>query len=60
MQQSRGGVLHIKNADFLPNNVAMLNIAQIIKIVMTYSAKAEIEAIFINTCKTVPAQKALK
>ena len=48
------------NANFPPNNGAVLNIAQIIKSVMTSAAEAEIGAMFINVQEAVPTRKTLE
>ena len=45
------------NANFPPNNGAVLDIAQIIKAVMTSVDEAKIGAMFINTQETVPTGK---
>ena len=42
-----------------PNNCTVLNIALIIKAVMTLAAEAEIRAIFINTRESVPQKMTL-
>jgi hypothetical protein len=36
------------------DNGAVLNIAQLIKAIMSLAAKAELGALYINTCKAVP------
>ena len=43
-----------------PNNGAVLNIAQIIKNVMTSAADAEIGALYINTRQAIPAKYQLE
>ena len=43
-----------------PNNGAVLNIAKIIKNVMTSAADAEIGALFINTRQAIPARYLLE
>ena len=43
-----------------PNNGAVLNIAQIIRAVMTSAAEAEIGAMFINAREAVPTRKTLE
>ena len=47
------------NAEFPENNGAILNIAQIIKNVVTSAADAEINALFINTRHAIPARNLL-
>ena len=49
-----------KNKEFPLNSGAILNIAQIIKKVMTSVAGAELGGIYINACKAVHIQKILK
>ena len=44
---------------FPPNNGAVLNIAQIIKAVMTSAAEAELGALYINAREAVPMQTTL-
>ena len=43
-----------------PNNGAVLNIAQIIKNVMTLAADAEIGALFINSRQAIPARNTVE
>ena len=43
-----------------PNNGAVLNIAQIIRNVMTSAADAEIAALFINTRQSIPTRRLLE
>ena len=43
-----------------PNNVAVLNVYQIIKAVMSFAAEAELGALFVNCCEAVPEQHTLK
>jgi len=43
-----------------PNNGAVLNIAQIIKAVMSSAAEAELGAMFINACKAIPVRTTLE
>ena len=47
------------NAPFPPNNGAVLNIAQIIKAVMTSAAEAEMGALYINAREAIPMRTAL-
>ena len=55
-----GGHLYMSdNAEFPENNGAILNIAQIIKNVVTSAADAEINALFINTRHAIPARNLL-
>jgi hypothetical protein len=42
------------------NNRAVLNIAQLIKTVMSLVAEAELRALYINACKAVPMQNLLQ
>jgi hypothetical protein len=42
------------------NNGAVLNIAQIIKSVMSSAAKAELGALYINACKAIPQKQLLE
>ena len=56
-----GGHFFMSNNDEFPaNNGAVLNIAQIIKAVMTSAAEAEIGAMYINAREAVPARKTLE
>ena len=56
-----GGHLFLsKDVEHPPNNGAVLNVAQIIKAVMTSAAEAEIGAMFINAREAVPARKTLE
>ena len=48
------------DSDDPANNGAVLNIAQIIKAVMTSAAEAEIGAMYINAREAVPARKTLE
>ena len=48
------------NNDDPPNNGAVLNIAQIIRAVMTSACEAEIGAMYINGREAVPARKTLE
>ena len=55
-----GGNFFLSNDATMPaNNDAVLNIAQIIKSVMTLAAEAEIRAMFINMQETVPQRMVL-
>ena len=55
-----GGNFFLSNDATMPaNNGAVLNIAQIIKTVMTSAAEAEIGAIFINDREAVPQRMTL-
>ena len=47
-------------SQFPPNNGAVLNIAQIIKAVMTSAAEAELGALYINAKKAVPMRITLE
>ena len=47
------------NAEYPPNNGAVLNIAQIIRNVMTSAADAEIGALYINARHAIPARNLL-
>ena len=42
-----------------PNNGAILNIAQLIKAVMSSAAEAKLGALYINACKAVPQRQLL-
>ncbi len=42
------------------DNGAVLNIAQLIKAVMSSAAEAELGALYINACKAVPQQQLLE
>ena len=56
-----GGHFYMSNnAKVPPNNGAILNIAQIIRNVMTSAADAEIGALFINTRQAIPAKYQLE
>ena len=59
--RSRAGGHHYLSSDveLPPNNGAVLNIAQIIKAVMSSAAEAEIGALFINAREAIPARMAL-
>ena len=48
------------NTDVPPNNGAVLNVAQIIKAVMSSAAEAEIGALFINAREAIPARTTLE
>ena len=48
------------NTQFPPNNGAVLNIAQIIKSVMTSAAEAEMGALYINTREAIPMRITLE
>ena len=60
--QSRVGGHHflLRNANFLPNNGAVLNISQTIKVVMSLAAESELGAFSINEKYAVPVQKTLE
>ena len=47
-------------SQFPPNNGAVLNIAQIIKAVMTSAAEAELGALYINAKKAAPMRITLE
>ena len=47
-------------SQFPPNNGTVLNIAQIIKAVMTSAAEAELGALYINAKKAVPMRITLE
>jgi hypothetical protein len=49
-----------ENSTNPPNNGAVLNVAQIIKAVMSSAAEAELGALFINAKTAVPMRKALE
>ena len=56
-----GGHFFLSNDDEVPpNNGSVLNIAKIIKNVMTSAADAEIGALFINTRQAIPARYLLE
>jgi hypothetical protein len=42
------------------NNGAVLNIAQIIKSVMSSAAEAELGALYVNACKAIPQRQLLE
>ena len=48
--------LYVYNSEEPRNNGAVLNIAQIIKSVVSSAAEAEIEALFINSRQAIPAR----
>ena len=48
-----------KYVSFPPNNGAVINIAQIMKSVMSLAAEAEIGAMYVNACEAVPARNIL-
>jgi hypothetical protein len=48
------------HTDNPPNNRAVLNIAQIIRNVMTLATDAEIEVLFINSRQAIPARYTMK
>ena len=60
--RSRAGGHHYlsNNTDVPPNNGAVLNVAQIIKAVMSSAAEAEIGALFINAREAIPARTTLE
>ena len=49
-----------KNTEFPPNNVSVLNIAKIIKAVMSSPAEAELGALLINCKEAITARGALE
>ena len=53
----RANVLNTKDS---ANNSAVLNIAQLIKAVMSSAAEAELGALYINARKAVPQRQLLK
>ena len=56
-----GGHMYLSSdTDLPPNNGAVLNVAQIIKAVMSSAAEAEIGALFINAREAIPARTALE
>ena len=56
-----GGHFYLSNDEEVPpNNVAVHNIAQIIRNVMTSAADAEIGALYINTRQAIPARYQLE
>jgi len=56
-----GGHFYMSNDEEVPpNNGAILNVAQIIKNVMTSAADAEIGALYINTRQAIPARYQLE
>ena len=48
------------NTEQLPNNGAVLNIAQIIKNVMSSAVEAELGGLFINAREAIPARIVLE
>ena len=48
-----------KDVSFPPNNGAVLNIAQIMKTIMSLEAEAEIGAMYVNAREAIPAQQSL-
>ena len=48
-----------KDVYFPPNNGAVLNIAQIMKTIMSLAAEAEIVAMYVNAREAVPARQSL-
>ena len=48
-----------KDASFPPNNGAVLNIAHIMKKIMSSAAEAEIGAMYVNAHEAVPAGQSL-
>ena len=48
-----------KDVSFPPNNGAVLNIAQIMKTIMSLASEEEIGAMYINVQEAVPARKSL-
>ncbi len=42
------------------DNSMVLNLAQLIRTIMSSAAKAELGALYINACKAIPLQKTLK
>ncbi len=60
-QSKAGGHFFMSsNVELPPNNGAVSTILQIIKAVMSLSAKAEVRALFINCREAVPARNVLK
>ena len=47
------------DVSFPPNNEAVINIAHIMKKIMYLAAEAEIGAMYVNACESVPAQQSL-
>ena len=58
--RSGGHFYMTTNEDNLPNNGAVLTVAQIIKNVMTSAADAEIGALYINTWHDIPTRNTLQ
>ena len=58
--RSGGHFYMTTNEDNLPNNGAVLKVAQIIKHVMTSAADAEIGALYINTRHDIPTRNTLQ
>ena len=48
-----------KDVSFSPNNGAVLNIAQIMKTIMSSAEESEIRAMYVNAREAVPARKSL-
>ena len=48
-----------KDVSFSPNNRAVLNIAHIMKTIISLAAEAEIGAMYVNAREAVPARKSL-
>ena len=48
-----------KDVSFPPNNGALLNIAQIMKKIMSLAVESEIGSMFVNAREAVPARKSL-
>jgi hypothetical protein len=56
-----GGHFFVSNNDSIPNNNGLiLTISQILKVVMSSAAEAEISALFINCQEAIPAQNTLE
>ena len=57
--QAGGHFFCSTNIDNPPNNGAVLNISKILKAVMSSAAEAELRALYINACETVPMHQLL-
>jgi hypothetical protein len=52
-------LFHVIRHNNPPNNGAILNIAQLIKAVMSFAAEAELGALYINACEAGPQRQLL-
>ena len=48
------------NSANLPNNGAVITVAQVIKAVMSTATEAELGALFINCCEATPVRHTLE